>query len=113
MTDSSGGCAERDQSHSWAKATNAVFCIGVRSTLNMEHAYTHRINIPSNVVEELGLGKEDYLLLKTKKAEWFDMLDWSQMKNTWDKLPEETKKKIREDGIFDESEHFQQQRKRR
>src|SRR5574340_195525 len=92
-----------------------VFVAKVNRIVNdkQNNYYIHRINIPSNVVEELGLGKEDYLLLKTKKAEWFDMLDWSQMKNTWDKLPEETKKKIREDGIFDESEHFQQQRKRR
>ncbi len=61
----------------------------------------HRINIPSNVVKELHLEKEDFLLFKVKKAEWYDMLDWTEMKTTWNKLPSEIKKKIQEDGIFD------------
>lgn len=66
----------------------------------------HRINIPANVVEKLNLGKEEFLLFKAKKAEWYDMLDWSEMKVTWDKLPQEIKQKISEDGIFDGTEKF-------
>jgi hypothetical protein len=67
--------------------------------------YVHRINIPSDVVEELNLGKDDFLLLKAKKAEWYNMLDWSEMKTTWDKLPQVIKNKIQEDRGFDETEH--------
>lgn len=73
--------------------------------------YIHRINIPSEVVEELKLGKEDFLLFKAKKAEWYDMLDWSEMKATWDKLPQEIKNKIKEDGIYDGTDQFKSKQK--
>jgi len=89
-----------------------VFVAKVNRIINdkTNNYYIHRINIPSNVVEELNLGKEDYLLFKAKKAEWYDMLDWSEMKTTWDKLPAEIKNKIKEDGIFDGTDQFKSRR---
>lgn len=90
-----------------------VFVAKVNRILNdkTKNYYIHRINIPSEVVEELNLDKEDFLLLKAKKAEWYDMLNWPEMKNTWDKLPQEIKNKIQEDGIFDGTEQFKIRKK--
>lgn len=90
-----------------------VFVAKVNRIINdkTNNYYIHRINIPSDVVEELKLGKEDFLLFKAKKAEWYDMLDWSEMKTTWDKLPKEIKEKIQEDGIFDGSDQFKPRQK--
>lgn len=90
-----------------------VFVAKVNRIVNdkTNNYYIHRINIPSDVVRELNLGKEDYLLFKAKKAEWYDMLDWSEMETTWNKLPLEIKNKIKEDGIFDGSDQFKSARK--
>lgn len=32
-------------------------------------------------------------------TEWWEMLDWEQMKETWDRLSEDIKKKIRDAGL--------------
>ena len=36
---------------------------------------------------------------KSKEKEWWQLLDWNMMKNTWKILPKEIKNKIREAGL--------------
>ena len=46
-------------------------------------------------------------MTRTKKIEWWEMLEWDNMKLTWNQLPEETRDKIRKAGMapkFDSSE---------
>ena len=52
------------------------------------------MNIPSSVIKELGLKDEDYILIKAKKAEWYDLIDWSKSSKTFDNLPVDLKMKI-------------------
>jgi hypothetical protein len=63
--------------------------------------FVHRINLPANIVEELQLDKEDYVLLRAEKAQWYHMLDWQQMKTTWNRLPNEIRQKIIDEGLLD------------
>jgi len=37
-------------------------------------------------------------MLPTPSPEWWEMLDWNEMKNTWWKLKEETRQKVRDCG---------------
>ncbi len=62
--------------------------------------FVYRVNIPSEVAEKLELGEHDYLLLTAQKAEWYHLLDWSEMKITWSKLPEDVKAKITASGLI-------------
>lgn len=68
--------------------------------------YVHRVNIPSEVVENLKLDsdQDEYLFLKAKKAEWYHMLDWSTMNQTWNKLPTKIKNEIISDGLIKNSQ---------
>lgn len=36
---------------------------------------------------------------KVHEVEWWEMLDWNEMKNTWERLPEEVKQKIVDAGL--------------
>lgn len=36
---------------------------------------------------------------ESSKSEWWEMLDWNEMKRVWKTLPEETKKIIRTAGL--------------
>nr|WP_255430351.1 hypothetical protein [Sulfolobus sp. NOB8H2] len=46
--------------------------------------------------KELELKDGDYLLVKAKKAKWYHLLDWEEMKNVYNMLPEEIKKEVDE-----------------
>lgn len=58
-----------------------------------------RVSVPKRVAENLKAGPGDYLFFRTKKAEWFHMLDWDQMKNTWNMLPGEVKQEVYLSGL--------------
>jgi NAD(P)H-hydrate repair Nnr-like enzyme with NAD(P)H-hydrate epimerase domain len=42
----------------------------------------------------------DFLFFKAKKAQWYHMLDWEMMENTWRMLPAEIKQKVIMDGLY-------------
>jgi len=58
-----------------------------------------RVSIPKDAARKLEVGAGDYVFFKAKKAEWFHMLDWSQMKGTWNILPEEVKQEVYLSGL--------------
>ena len=63
--------------------------------------FVYRTNIPKTIADELNLEDKDRIFCKIKKAEWYHLLDWSQMKTTWDRLPVSVQKEIQEDGLLE------------
>ena len=59
-----------------------------------------RATIPKQVAEKTNVNVGDYLFFKAKKAEWYHMMDWSSMQNTWRMLPDDVKKKVLTDGLY-------------
>ena len=59
-----------------------------------------RATIPKEVTEKINVNVGDYLFFKAKKAEWYHMMDWSSMQNTWRMLPDDIKKKVLTDGLY-------------
>jgi hypothetical protein len=61
--------------------------------------FVYKVTIPKKIAKELKLKKDDYLLLKARKAEWFHLLDWEKMQSTWTMLPDHMKSRVRESGL--------------
>lgn len=59
-----------------------------------------RTTIPKEITGKIKAEAGDYLFFKTKKAEWFHMMDWDAMKNTWNMLPADIRKTIMTDGLY-------------
>lgn len=68
-----------------------------------------RTTMPKDVAEKIGAMPGDYLLFKAKKAEWFDMLDWKSMENTWKMLPDNIRNHVVRDGLYYEGTSNQMQ----
>jgi hypothetical protein len=62
-----------------------------------------RTTIPKEVVEKIQAQPGDYLFLKAKKAQWFHMVDWGEMKSTWKMLPQEVKEQVFLDGLINQA----------
>lgn len=62
-----------------------------------------RVTIPKEISEKINAKSDDYLFFKTKKAEWYHMLDWNKIENTWQMLPSNIKDRIILDGVFNPS----------
>jgi hypothetical protein len=58
-----------------------------------------RATVPKDVAKEIDLQPGDYLFFKAKKAEWYHMLDWKRMENTWQMLPNEIKYRAILEGL--------------
>ena len=54
-----------------------------------------KITIPIEIRKQLLLVPGDLVELTIKKPDWWELLDWSEMKQTFDILPLEIKNKIR------------------
>jgi hypothetical protein len=61
--------------------------------------YVLRTTLPKEVAEKIGAKEGDYLFFRAKKAQWFHMLDWETMDNTWKLLPDDFKNRIIMDGL--------------
>ncbi len=80
---------------------DVVFPVKVYSSKNRKGKdyFVYKVTIPKRVAKRLDIKKDDYLLLKARKAEWFHLLDWEQMTPSWGRLPESIKEQIRESGL--------------
>ena len=63
--------------------------------------FVYRANIPKSVGDELQLNEGDRVFFRAKKAEWYHTLDWSQMEQTWNKMPIDIQKQIQLDGLLE------------
>ena len=61
--------------------------------------FLYRMTIPKDVAEKMELGAQDHLIIKAKKAEWYHLLDWSQMDKGWDMLADSAKGEIMALGL--------------
>jgi hypothetical protein len=79
----------------------AVFPVKVYASKNRKGKdyFVYKVTIPKKIAKELKIKKDDYLLLKASKAEWFHLLDWGEMQPTWAMLPDHMKTRIRESGL--------------
>ncbi len=68
-----------------------------------------RLYIPQSVIEDPGWRFEDGDLIKIEignpsltisKPQWWEMLNWNEMRETFDLLPDETKAEIRNHGLI-------------
>jgi len=50
-----------------------------------------RMTLPKDVGEKLGVSGNDFLFALAQKAQWFHMIDWSQMSEAWGVMPPELK----------------------
>jgi hypothetical protein len=61
-----------------------------------------RATLPKGVAEKIGAKAGDYLFFKAKKAQWYHMLDWEAMENTWRMLPDDFKNRVIMDGLYNQ-----------
>ena len=69
-----------------------------RSRKNGKEYVTYRITVPAEEARELGLSDGDYLLVRAKRAKWYHLLNWEEMRRVYDMLPEEIRKEV--DGLY-------------
>lgn len=58
-----------------------------------------RATIPKEIAKKIAVQAGDYLFFRAKKAQWYHMLDWKTMDNTWRMLPNEIRNRIITDGF--------------
>ncbi len=58
-----------------------------------------RLTIPKEAVVAMGLKQEDFVFLKGRIAEWFEMLNWGKMQATWERLPTDIQGRILSSGL--------------
>ena len=56
--------------------------------------FVYRVTIPKEIAKEAEIEGNDYLVLKTKKAKWYHMIDWDVMDQAWRILPQEIKNDV-------------------
>jgi hypothetical protein len=59
-----------------------------------------RATIPKEVAEEVDAEPGDYLLFRAKKAQWYHLLDWKAMDDSWKMLPDDIKNRVFMDGLY-------------
>jgi len=62
-----------------------------------------RATIPKDVTKKIGVKPGEYLFFKAKKAQWYHMLDWQKMGNTWKMLPDNVRNEIILGGLCQET----------
>jgi hypothetical protein len=58
-----------------------------------------RVTVPKEASEQLEAKPEDFLLFKTKKAQWYHMMNWNEVTNAWGMLPSDIKQEIILSGL--------------
>jgi hypothetical protein len=58
-----------------------------------------RLTVPKKAAQEMGLKEEDYMFLQGRVAEWYDMIDWNKMQETWARLPAGVQQQILTSGL--------------
>lgn len=61
--------------------------------------YVYRMNIPKEESERLQLSKDDFMFVRAMKARWYHMLNWKEMRKTWNMMPQPLRNEIRQSGV--------------
>jgi hypothetical protein len=59
-----------------------------------------RATIPKEVVQKIDVKPGEFLFFRAKKAQWYHMMDWQSMRNTWVMLPQEIRDRVMIDGLY-------------
>lgn len=59
-----------------------------------------RTTVPKDIAEKIDAKAGDYIFFRAKKAQWYHMLDWKSMENTWKMLPDEIRNRVVVDGLY-------------
>ncbi len=59
-----------------------------------------RMTIPKEIGEKIGIGDKEFLFMLAQKAEWFHMIDWTRMPETFAKLPPEVRGILEASGLI-------------
>jgi hypothetical protein len=65
-----------------------------KSRKNGKEYITYWITVPTDKARELGLREGDHLLIRAKKAKRFHLLDWDEMRDVYEMLPEEIRREV-------------------
>lgn len=63
--------------------------------------FVFRTTIPKEIANKIDIKGGDYIFFRAKKAQWYHMLDWDKMENTWKMLPAPIRDKVIYDGFCD------------
>ena len=78
-----------------AKSPQVVpFVARVHKVSTRKGYYILRMTIPKEIGEKIGVADKEFLFLLAQKAEWYHMLDWTQMPVTFAGLPAEIQKSL-------------------
>lgn len=58
-----------------------------------------RVTIPKEIGQKLGVRNKEFLFLMAQKAEWFHMIDWTRMPETFAKLPDDLRTVLGMSGL--------------
>ena len=61
--------------------------------------FVYRVTIPKDKAEQIGVKPDDYLLFRAKRAQWYHMINWDEMGQTWQMLPEEVRRDVVLSGL--------------
>lgn len=62
--------------------------------------FVYRFNMPKEVGEELALRDGDYVFFRALPAQWYHMLEWSEMNRTYQMLPTALKERVLDAGLI-------------
>lgn len=62
--------------------------------------YILRTTVPKEIAEKMNVAPGDFVFFRAKKAQWYHMIDWEAMENTWKILPREVQSKVISDGLY-------------
>ncbi|MFZ0891012.1 MAG: hypothetical protein WB778_09110 [Thermoplasmata archaeon] len=62
-----------------------------------------RITVPKSVIERLNPESDDYLFLRVKIAQWFQMVNWANLPKVWRKLPHALQREVLASNVFSPS----------
>jgi hypothetical protein len=61
--------------------------------------FVYRVTIPKDKAEQIGVKPDDYLLFRAKRAQWYHMINWDEMEQTWQMLPDEIRRDVVLSGL--------------
>lgn len=62
--------------------------------------YILRTTVPKEIAGKMNVAPGDFVFFKAKKAQWYHMINWEAMENTWKILPREVQSKVISDGLY-------------
>jgi len=81
------------------EAVSFVAKVQKTKTRKGKNYFIFRTTIPKEMAKKIDIEGGDYILFKAKKAQWYHMLDWKTMGNTWRMLPNGIRDRIIIDGF--------------